>query len=43
MESQQAHLPQTTDLNTEMIAEANRLISASRPPRGEEAGADAER
>lgn len=42
MESQQALLRQTIDLNTEMTAEANRLISASRPPRDGEVGASRE-
>lgn len=40
MESQQALLRQTIDRNAEMIAEADRLISACRSPRGKEADRD---
>ena len=37
METQQALLRHTIDLNTELIAQAERLISASRPAREEAA------
>jgi hypothetical protein len=36
-ETQQAFLRHTIDLNTELIAQADRLISASRAPRAETA------
>ena len=39
-DEQQALLRHTIDLNTEMIAQANRLISASRSTRGETADND---
>ena len=41
METQQAFLRHTIDLNSELIAQADRLITASRGPRAVEADTSA--